>query len=443
MEALELQRSRASGNDSRRSSIEGPVLSDHDTIESQLPPADQGKDAWLFLTSCFFLEALIWGFAFSFGVFQDYYSTHEPFAREGKIAIIGTTATGIIYISAPIVFGLLLSYPHLKRWSCLSGLIIMCLWIGLSSFSRTTSDLILSQGVAYAVGAGLAYAPTILFLDEWFVRRKGLAYGIMWAGTGVSGIVLPILMQWLLNSHGPRTALRTWAVALFICTAPLIYFVKPRLPISHAFRVKRFDLSFVWNKVFVVYQVCNIVEALGFFLPQTYLPSYARIVGADNVTATLTLVLVNVASVFGCIVMGTLTDRYHVTTCILICTMGVVLGTFLIWGFSTTIGPLYVFCIVYGFFAGSFSSTWPGVIRETQKQKRAADLGMVFGFLAAGRGIGNVVSGPLSEVLLAGNPWRNPANFAYGSRYGPLIVFTGVTALLGGLSIIARPLKLV
>lgn len=38
------------------------------------------------------------GFAFSFGVFQDYYSTHEPFARKGKIAIIGTTATVRGYI---------------------------------------------------------------------------------------------------------------------------------------------------------------------------------------------------------------------------------------------------------------------------------------------------------------------------------------------------------
>lgn len=38
----------------------------------------------------------------------------------------------------------------------------------------------MSQGVGYAVGAGLAYAPTILFLDEWFVVRKGFAYGVMW-----------------------------------------------------------------------------------------------------------------------------------------------------------------------------------------------------------------------------------------------------------------------
>jgi len=29
-----------------------------------LPPTDGGKDAWLFLLSCFMLEALIWGMCF-------------------------------------------------------------------------------------------------------------------------------------------------------------------------------------------------------------------------------------------------------------------------------------------------------------------------------------------------------------------------------------------
>jgi hypothetical protein len=29
--------------------------------EFQLPPADGGKDAWLFLAACFIIEALVWG----------------------------------------------------------------------------------------------------------------------------------------------------------------------------------------------------------------------------------------------------------------------------------------------------------------------------------------------------------------------------------------------
>jgi len=32
------------------------------------------------------------GFPFSYGVFQEYYSTHEPFAGDSNIAVIGTCA---------------------------------------------------------------------------------------------------------------------------------------------------------------------------------------------------------------------------------------------------------------------------------------------------------------------------------------------------------------
>jgi hypothetical protein len=55
-----------------------------------IPPADGGKEAWLFLAACFMVEGLVWGFPYSFGIFQQYYSTHEPFSSSSNIAVIGT-----------------------------------------------------------------------------------------------------------------------------------------------------------------------------------------------------------------------------------------------------------------------------------------------------------------------------------------------------------------
>ena len=50
-----------------------------------------------------------------------------------------------------------------------------------------------------------------------------------------------------------------------------------------------------------------------------------------------------------------------------------------------------------------------------------------------------MASGPLSEALLAtGREWKGQAGFAYGTGYGPLIVFSGCTAAVGGLSFEAR-----
>ena len=75
-----------------------------DRTSFSLPPVDSGRPAWSFLAGAFFIEALVWGFPFSFGVFQDYYSRTPPFDsphQKSRIAIIGTTALGIMYLGAP------------------------------------------------------------------------------------------------------------------------------------------------------------------------------------------------------------------------------------------------------------------------------------------------------------------------------------------------------
>lgn len=65
---------------------------------------------------------------------------------------------------------------------------------------------------------------------------------------------------------------------------------------------------------------------------------------------------------------------------------------------------------------------------------------MIFGLLAAGRGIGSVLSGPLSEALLQGKPWAGDASLGYRTGYGGLIVFTGFSAALGSVSWVGRRL---
>jgi MFS family permease len=251
-------------------------------------------------------------------------------------------------------------------------------------------------------------------------------------------------MQWLITTHGFRTTLRVWSTVLLVLIGPLLYFVKPRIPIAQNSSTRPFNLKFLRNRSFVIFQLGNVLQALGFFLPTIYLPTYAtNTLGVNGVVSSLTVILFNLSSVFGCIVMGAMVDRYQATTCILLSTIGSTISVFLIWGFSLSLAPLLIFCVVYGIFAGSFSSTWPAIMREIKNQETSVEPAIVFAFLAAGRGIGNVASGPLSDGLLQGYPFEGVLGGAYGSGYGSLIVFTGVSALLGGLSVLARPLKLV
>jgi hypothetical protein len=146
-----------------------------------LPPVDGGYQACFLLAGCFVINVLIWGFAFSFGVLQEYYTTHEPFsAQPGGVATIGTVATGLMYLMMPVYFGVLQRWPYLKRWSIWAALPVVAGSLIGASFANTVTDLIGTQGVLFAIGGNLLVTPTITYLDEWFVRRKGLAVGIMW-----------------------------------------------------------------------------------------------------------------------------------------------------------------------------------------------------------------------------------------------------------------------
>lgn len=343
-----------------------------------------------------------------------------------------------MYLGAPFTFAVLQRYPTRRRHCSILGLSIITFALIISSFSTRVWHLILTQGVLYAIGGTMLYTPAIIFLDEWFIARKGFAFGVMWAGSGVSGVCIPFVMNWGLNRYSFSTMLRAWAIILVLLSGPLLYFVRPRLPVSASTHPRRLNFSFLKTSAFWILQTGNILESLGFFIPNIYLPTYARSLGLSSVAGTVIVSLFNTTSVFGQVILGSLIDRLHVTTVVLISAIGATSSVFLLWGFSASFPLLCIFSLVYGLFAGGFTSTYTGIIREVKKADDRAEAGLVFGFIAAGRGVGSVVSGPLSEVLLSKRPWVGEAVAGYGSGYGGLIVFTGVSAMLSGVSWGAR-----
>lgn len=256
----------------------------------------------------------------------------------------------------------------------------------------------------------------------------------------MAGLIIPFLLTALLEKYGFRTTLRIWAATILILSIPLLYFLRPRLPISAVSQSPRYGLGFLKTSTFWFLQAGLIIESLGYFLPSIYLPTFAAHLGLSPSTGSLLVALLNGAAVFATIIMGMLIDRFHVTTVILFSTIGAVTSVFLFWGLSTALPLLVMFSIMYGFFAGGFVSTIAGIIKLSKRHDQSADVGMMIGVTSAGRGVGSVLSGPLSAALLSGGKWRGKAAFGYGSGYGELIVFTGVTAAVGGMSFFGKRL---
>ena len=153
--------------------------------------------------------------------------------------------------------------------------------------------------------------------------------------------------------------------------------------------------------------------------------------------------LLNTASVPGVVLLSALCDRTTVTNIIFISAFGSTVSIILLWGLSTTLPGIVVFAIMYGFFAGGYTSTYAGIVKELRRVSAGSDLGSMFGLLSAGRGIGNVICGPISEFLLGHRPWYGKALLAYGSAYGPLIAFTGTTAALTLMPWVTKKLHLI
>lgn len=342
---------------------------------------------------------------------------------------------GILHMASPIILGPLIRFPQYKRPAIAVGLLIMCLSLALSSFCRTVPELIVTQGILYGIGGAITYNPIVQLLDEWFVRRKGLAFGIMWAGTGLGGVIVPLLLQYLLDKYGFRNTLRYWTIVLFTISLPSVWFLKPRVPVSATNRFRP-EFTFLKDKSFWILQLGNVIQSLGFFVPSIYLPTYTKQLGFDSTVSALPIVLLNTAAVFGSIAMGAIVDRFHVTTGILISTIGAVLSIFLIWGFSTSLAPLLTFSFMYGLFAGSFTNTWPGILRTVQRSTGQMESPMIYSFLSLGRGLGNVISGPVSDALI------KPGNMGeiglYGTQYGSLVLYTGISAAFGGIGVLGK-----
>ncbi|MFZ1101456.1 MAG: MFS transporter [Hyphomicrobiaceae bacterium] len=81
------------------------------------------------------------------------------------------------------------------------------------------------------VGGGsvcLGYSGQSLFLPNWFVRKRGLATGIAFAGVGVGSIILLPAIQVAIESTGWRTACWAMGLLVLVVLAPINLLLRKR-----------------------------------------------------------------------------------------------------------------------------------------------------------------------------------------------------------------------
>lgn len=294
--------------------------------------------------------------------------------------------------------------------------------------------LILTQGVAYGLGFLIFYYPIISMVNEYWIARRGMAYGILCGASGASGSVMPFVLQALLAKYGYRTTLRAVAVTLALLTGPLIPLLKGRLPPSERANIPKINWTFFRSSLFWVYSISNLLQGFGYFFPSLYLPSYASSLKLSGRSGALLLALMSVSQVGGQFVFGLLSDR-KVPLDVLAClsTTVAAIACLAMWRLAQSLPVLIVFAIVYGFFGAGFTALWARMSTAITDDVTAGPI--VFSLLNFGKGIGNVLAGPVGGFLVSNSkPTGAPSSLSY--RW--VIVFTGVCMFASGCTIFLR-----
>lgn len=368
-------------------------------------------------------------------MFQEHYSTLPEFQSSRKnIALIGTISQGLCYVGAPLSAAITKRWPKHQRHLIWLGWPLCILSLALGSLTTEISILVLTQGVMYGLGFVTLYWPIMSMVNEWWVLRKGFAFGIVTSAGGAAGAVLPFVFQALLDRYGYKITLRATAVGMVLLTGPLIPFFKARLPASEQSTLARMNWSFVKNPLSWVYCLATIVQGLGFFFPPLYLPSFATDIGLSSTMGALLLSVMAIAQFVGQFSVGYLSDKkLSVSLLAMTCSIMTTLAAFLLWGMATSLPILLIFSIVYGFFGYGFGTMRVAMGKSVTKDP--SSVVAIQAILVFCLGVGNILVGPISAELIHSGVIVGE----YGAdKYKEVVIFTG-SCMLGSVLVLAIP----
>lgn len=109
------------------------------------------------------------------------------------------------------------------------GVALMAGGLLLAPLTREPWHLYVTIGVM--VGAGsvcMGYSGQSLFLPNWFIRKRGFAMGIAFAGVGIGSVTLLPWVQLMIEQTGWRTACTAMGLLVLIVLAPINLLLRKR-----------------------------------------------------------------------------------------------------------------------------------------------------------------------------------------------------------------------
>ena len=358
----------------------------------------------------FFILLISWGAQYSFGVFFKPVLSEFGWTRAATSGAysLNMALTGIAGILAGRLSDRFGPRPVLTVCGLLLGLGFL-----LMSQVHEIWHIYFFYGVLAGIGMGGTFVPLMSTVTRWFIKRRGLASGIVVSGIGFGMLILPLLANTLISTYSWKTSytiLGFITLGLMLITAQFL----KRAPSQNVLLARETyavlnsnsnwqsqGLTFrqsVRTRQFWTIIVMSLLFVFALHTVLVHIVAHATDIGFTAGDAAAILSIVGVASIISKIIMGTLGDRIGnrntVTLVFLLTTLA-----FLWLLFASDLWMLYLFSAVFGLGYGGFATTQSPLVADYFGLKaHGAILGLVGFATTAGGAIGALVAGSIFDL---------------------------------------------
>ncbi len=293
----------------------------------------------------------------------------------------------------------------------------------LTSVCNHYYQFLLAQGVLGGIASGLAYAPSVAILQQYFLVHRALAMGIASSGSSLGGVLFPIMLNRLLHHStlGFGWTLRVLGfLVLGLCIVACVAVV-PRKDLPR--RKGKYLLMDAWRKPQYAVQVAGLFLVFwGMFTPFFYLPTYARQHGMSEDLALYTIAILNAGSLVGRLLSGPVTNFIGRFNLLALCSFASGVLIFC-WLRIASEAAIIVFSVLYGFFSGIIVAMFPTTIAAVATSPN--EIGSLVGMALGVYSFAGLTGAPITGAMIK----------AYGG-YEEAIIFSGSVVIAGSVLVV-------
>ncbi|KAI0350163.1 MFS general substrate transporter [Trametes cingulata] len=387
-------------------------------VAQDLEYPDGGLKAWLTVFGAV-LALFCCGQLTAFGAFETWYTQNQ--LRElpaSTISWIGSLQLWVLYFSGGFLGRIFDACG--PRVVLIPGSMILVVSTMLTSVCTKYYQFLLVQGLLTGLSYGMLFYPTFASISTHFRKYRATAVGIAIAGSGVGGVVFPIMYRQLFSKIGFGWAVRASGfLCLVLCTISCAT-ITSRLPPGRKNTKVLPDASVIRDTPFVLLVAGCLLVNFGLFIPFVYLANYSIFRGISSGTSFYIISAMNAGSIFGRIAPPFLADKLGRFNIVVPTTFLMGLLALVFWMFAKSLVAIVLFAVTYGCFSGAFLAMQIPCIAQISNIE---EVGTRIGILYSVASFGVLAGGPAAGALLRTD----------GGSYTGMIILCGVINFLGSL----------